>query len=74
MDYVPKSLINCLKMIGFDERESKTLTKKLQIKSISGTVKICKTFLSFSDPLSPETLKVCNYLIVLGLASTPEFV
>ena len=52
MGYVPKSLINYLKMIGFDERESKTLTRKLQIKSISGTVKICKTFLSFSDPFN----------------------
>ena len=44
MGYVPKSLINYLKMIGFDERESKTLTRKLQIKLISGTAKICKTF------------------------------
>ena len=52
MGYVPKSLINYLKMIGFDKRESKTLTRKLQINSISGTVKICKTFLSFSDPFN----------------------
>ena len=52
MGYVPKSLINYLKMIGFDERESKTLTRKLQIEWISGTVKICKTFLSFSDPFN----------------------
>ena len=52
MGYVPKSLIKYLKMIGFDERESKTLTRKLQIKLISGTVNICKTFLSFSDPFN----------------------
>ena len=52
MGYVPKSLINYLKMIGFDERESKTLTRTLQIKLISGTVKIYKTFLSFSDPFN----------------------
>ena len=52
MGYVPKNVINYLKMIGFDERESKTLTRKLQIKSISGTVNICKTFLSFSDPFN----------------------
>ena len=50
MGYVPKSIINYLKLIGFDETES--LTRKLQIKSISGTVKICKTFLSFSDPFN----------------------
>ena len=31
MRYVVKNLINYLKMIGFDERESKTFTKKLQI-------------------------------------------
>ena len=52
MGYVLKSLINYLKMIGFNERQSKTLIRKLQIKSISGTVKICKTFLSFSDPFN----------------------
>ena len=52
MGYVPKNLINYLKMIGFDEGESKCLIRKLQIKSISGTVKIRKTFLSFSDPFN----------------------
>ena len=65
MGYVPKSLINYLKMIGFDERESKILTRKLQIKSISGTVNICKTFLSFSDP--------CNSLNSVGLRSRDCF-
>ena len=49
MGYVPKSLINYLTMIEFDERESKTLTRKIQINSISVTAKICRTFLSFSD-------------------------
>ena len=52
MGYVPKSLINYLKMIVFNEKESKTLTRKLQIKSILGTVKIWKTFLNFSDPFN----------------------
>ena len=52
MGDVPKSLLSYLKMIGFDVRESKTLTKTLQIKLISGTVKICKTFLNFSDPFN----------------------
>ena len=54
MGYVPKSLINYLKMIGFDERELKTLTRKLQIKSISGTINICKNILCFSDPFIPK--------------------
>ena len=50
MGYVPKCLINYLKMIGFNENESKVLLTKLEIKSISGTVKICITFLNFNDP------------------------
>ena len=49
MGYVPKSLINYLKMSGFNENESKVLISKLEIKSISDTVKICKTFLNFKD-------------------------
>ena len=47
--YVPKSLTNYLKMIGFHENESKVLISKLEIKSILGTVKTCKTFLNFND-------------------------
>ena len=47
--YVPKCLINYLKMIGFNENELKKIISKLQIKSISRTVKICKTFLNFND-------------------------
>ena len=40
-------------VIRFSEREStKDLIPKLVIKSITGIVKICKTFLNFSDPLN----------------------
>ena len=39
-------------MIGYTENESKVLIPKLVIKSITGTVKICKTFLNFSDPFN----------------------
>ena len=49
MDSVPKCLTKYLKMIGISEKESKVLIPKLVIKSITGTVKICKTFLNFSD-------------------------
>ena len=49
MGSVPKCLTNYLKMIGFSEKESKVL---IVIKSMTGTVKICKTFLSFSDPIN----------------------
>ena len=44
MGHVPKCLINYLKMIGFNENESKVLISKLEVKSISGTEKICKGF------------------------------
>ena len=50
MRYVPKCLINYLKMIEFNENGSKVLITKLEIKSISGTVKNSKTFLNFNDP------------------------
>ena len=40
MLYVPKCLINYLKMIEFGENESKVLKSKLEIKPLSGTVKI----------------------------------
>ena len=52
MGSVPKCLTNYLKMIGFSEKESKFLRPKFVIKSITGTVKICKTFLNFSDPFN----------------------
>ena len=48
MGYVPKGLINYLKITGFNENEAKV--SKLEIKSISGTVKIWKRFLNFNDP------------------------
>ena len=50
--YVPKCLINYQKMFVFNENESKVLISKLEIKSISRTVKICKTVLNFNDPFN----------------------
>ena len=43
---------NYLKIIGISEKESKVLLPQLVIKSITATVKICKTFLNFSDPFN----------------------
>ena len=37
-------LINYLKMIRFNENESKVLISKLEIESVSGTVKLAKRF------------------------------
>ena len=49
MGYVPKCLVTCLKMIGFEVKDIKLLIRRMQVKSISGSVKICKTFLNFND-------------------------
>ena len=51
MGFVPKCVINYLKIILFNEKELKTLIHKLQIKSIAETVKICNSFQNFSNPL-----------------------
>ena len=51
MGYVLQCLISYLKMIGFNENGLKVLIPKLEIKSISGTVKICD-FLKFNDPFT----------------------
>ena len=50
MGYVPKRLINYLKMIGFNKNELKVSISRLETKSILGTGKICKMFLNFNDP------------------------
>ena len=47
---VPKCLSKNLSELGFDNREIKKLTQKLQNISACGTVKIVKTFLKFADP------------------------
>ena len=49
MGYVPKCLVTYLKMVGFEGKEIKLLIRRMQVKSISGSVKICKTFLNFND-------------------------
>ena len=46
---VPKCLSKNLSEVGFDHREIKKLTPKLQNISASGTVKIVKTFSKFTD-------------------------
>ena len=46
---VPKCLYKNLSEHGFDPREIKKLTPKLQNISACGTVKIVKTFLKFAD-------------------------
>ena len=49
MGSVPKCLVTYLKMVGFEGKEIKLLIRRMQVKSISGSVKICKTFLNFND-------------------------
>ena len=36
-------------MVGFEVKEIKLLERRMQVKSVSGSVKICKTFLNFND-------------------------
>ena len=52
MGFLPKVLTNYLKITELSEKESKVLISKLVIKSITERVKICKTFLNFSDPFN----------------------
>ena len=47
LGYVPKDLKTNLEKLNFNEKEIKTITRKLQTISVSGTVKIVKTFMGF---------------------------
>ena len=47
LGYVPKELKTNLEKLISDEKEVKIITRKLQTISVSGTVKIMKTFMGF---------------------------
>ena len=47
LGYVPKCIFTNIQNLDFTKNETKKLVKKLQILSVTGTVKICKTFMSF---------------------------
>ena len=47
LGYVPKELKTNLEKLNFNENEVKSITRKLQTISVSGTVKIMKTFMGF---------------------------
>ena len=49
MGYVLKYLVTYLKMVGFESKDIKLLILRMQVIYISGSVKICKTFLNFHD-------------------------
>ena len=49
MGHHPKCLVTYVKMVGFEDKDIKLLVRRMQVKSISGSVKICKTFLNFND-------------------------
>ena len=49
LGYVPKCLEMSIHQLGFNKIETEKLVRKLQNLSSSGTVKMCKTFLSFHD-------------------------
>ena len=47
--YAPKCLTQYLSQLGFNNIEIRKIIRKMQNISVSGTEKICKTFLKFSD-------------------------
>ena len=44
---VPKCIFTNTQNPGLTKNETKKLVKKLQVLSVTGTVKICKTIMSF---------------------------
>ena len=48
LGYVPKFLTQCLCQLGFNTIEIRKIIRKMQNISVSGRVKICKTFLKFN--------------------------
>ena len=47
LGHVPKCIFINIENLGFTKNKTKKLVKKLQVLSVTGTVKICKTFMSF---------------------------
>ena len=47
LGHVPKCIFTNIENLGFTKNKTKKLVKKLQVLSVTGTVKICKTFMSF---------------------------
>ena len=46
--YIPKCLYTNIQDLGFSDIDVNNIIHKIQMNSISGTVKICKTFMKFS--------------------------
>ena len=47
LGHVPKCIFTNIENLGFTKNKTKKLVKKLQVLSVTGAVKICKTFMSF---------------------------
>ena len=45
---MPKRLIESLSHIEFDDKDTIRIVHKMQMNSIYGTIKICKTFMKFT--------------------------
>ena len=48
LGYVPVAIVEYIKLLGFNDTETRKLVRRLQAVSAAGTVKIAKTFLQFS--------------------------
>ena len=47
LGHVPICTFTNIQNLGFIKNETTKLVKKLQVLSVTGTVKMCKTFMSF---------------------------
>ena len=47
LGYIPKELKTNLEKLNFNEKEVKNIARKVQTISVSGSVKIMKTFMRF---------------------------
>ena len=48
LGHIPKCIFIYIQKLGITKNETKKVVKKLQVLSVTGTVKICKTLMSFT--------------------------
>ena len=70
MGYVPKCVVTYLKMVGYEVRDIKLIIRAMQMKSISGSVKICKMILNLEIMITLLTRNVLQqHLLEAGVIS-----
>ena len=77
LGHVPKCIFTNIENLGFTKNKTKKLVKKLQVLSVTGTVKICKTFMSFKvfflgnflDLQSNNCLLISQFIQLISILS-----